>query len=53
MGRGFLLFAPEGLNLNLTSAAALKAYLLFREVVFDQTAHNLLRGPGCADMRGD
>lgn len=40
-------------NLNLTLASALKAYLLFREVVFDQAAHNLLRRPGCADMRGD
>ena len=31
----------------------LNAHLLFREVVFDQTAHDLLRRPGCADMRGD
>lgn len=38
---------------ELTSAAARKAYLLLGEVVFDQTAHDLLRGPGCADMRGD
>lgn len=29
------------------------AHLLFREVVLDQAAHDLLRRPGCADVRGD
>lgn len=40
-------------NLNLMRASAPKLYLLFSEVVFDQAAHNLLRRPGCADMRRD
>lgn len=38
---------------NWTSLVAVEAHLLFGEVVFDQTAHDLLRRPGCADMRGD
>lgn len=29
------------------------AHLLFGEVVLDEAAHDLLRGPGCADVRGD
>ena len=29
----------------------ISAHLLFREVVLNQTAHNLLGRPGCADMR--
>ena len=32
---------------------SVNAHLLLGEVVFDQTAHDLLRRPGCADVRGD
>jgi len=42
--------AAVGVN-SPTPAAA--AHLLLREVVFDQAAHDLLRRPGCADVRRD
>lgn len=42
---------PETFDCELSQW--INAYLLFREVVFDQTPHDLLGRPGCADMRSD
>lgn len=37
----------------LTGTGDLHSHLLLREVVFHQTAHDLLGRPGCAQVRGD